>query len=113
VVLEATTEDSEGLHFGHVAGLDHGSGPRTLYAHVGEMRVEPDNRVRTGQAIAEVGSTAAARLFPISWSFGRAKATAHLDVQVGKAPRRGKGASMWNWILSFIGEGGPYIDPNG
>lgn len=45
--------------YGNVVEIDHGSGVRTLYAHLSEIdqRLRPGDRVSTGVAIARMGAT--------------------------------------------------------
>lgn len=43
--------------YGKTVEIDHGHGYRTRYAHASRLRVEPGERVRRGQVVAEVGQT--------------------------------------------------------
>lgn len=43
--------------YGKVVVIDHGYGIRTLYGHASKLFVNPGERLRRGQKIAEVGST--------------------------------------------------------
>ncbi|MCR4401825.1 MAG: M23 family metallopeptidase [Firmicutes bacterium] len=43
--------------YGNIVELDHGGRLTTLYAHCSRILVRPGDKVRTGQKIAEVGST--------------------------------------------------------
>jgi beta-lactamase regulating signal transducer with metallopeptidase domain len=56
-VAVATVEYEPSPTSGTVAILDHGGGVTTFYAHLGSLVVAAGDRVRTGQVIAEVGST--------------------------------------------------------
>lgn len=43
--------------YGTIVEIDHGRGLTTLYAHCSKVMVQPGDRVRAGQKVAEVGST--------------------------------------------------------
>lgn len=43
--------------FGNLVVVDHGYGYRTLYAHLGERRVAPDDIVQKGDPVGTVGAT--------------------------------------------------------
>ena len=43
--------------YGKVIEIDHGNGFRTKYAHLNAIYVNQGDKVTTGQAIGEVGST--------------------------------------------------------
>ncbi len=43
--------------FGNIVIIDHGGGFSTLYAHLEESLVNPDEQVKEGQVIAKVGDT--------------------------------------------------------
>ena len=43
--------------YGYAVIIDHGSGFRTLYAHLHDFAVRAGNMVQQGQVIAHVGST--------------------------------------------------------
>ena len=47
----------DGVGFGQMVIVDHGSGYRTLYAHASELLVEEGQKVKKGQTIAKVGDT--------------------------------------------------------
>lgn len=51
----------DGVGFGQMVIIDHGSGYRTLYAHASELLVAEDQRVSGGQVIAKVGDTGSLR----------------------------------------------------
>jgi LysM repeat protein len=43
--------------WGRTVLIDHGSGQKTFYAHLASVKVEPGEKVKQGQVIAEVGDT--------------------------------------------------------
>lgn len=53
LVLECATIGG----WGKTILIDHGSGQKTFYAHLASVKVEPGEKVRQGQVIAEVGDT--------------------------------------------------------
>lgn len=53
----AEAKYSGGARLGTVIIIDHGSGLKTFYAHLGSLAVEPGQNVRGQEPIAKVGST--------------------------------------------------------
>ncbi len=51
----------DGVGFGQMVIIDHGSGYRTLYAHASELLVTKGQRVNNAQIIAKVGDTGSLR----------------------------------------------------
>jgi beta-lactamase regulating signal transducer with metallopeptidase domain len=56
-VAVATTEYEGGAGYGNVVVVDHGDGLKTLYAHLGDLKVEEGQSVAKGDVLAIQGST--------------------------------------------------------
>ncbi len=54
---QATTEYEGGAAYGTVLIIDHGSGVKTLFAHLGRLTVETGEWVKRGQQVALQGAT--------------------------------------------------------